>query len=155
MITPADFWSRINVTEPDSCWEWCGARKPPWGYGQVRIERRAYHAHRLAWEIANGQEIPAGLVVMHKCDNPPCCNPAHLSIGTVAQNSVDMVEKGRACFGERNGMSKLTAELVRKMRDEYAAGGVSQRAIAKAYGISQGHVCAVLAGRRWPEMEAS
>jgi hypothetical protein len=82
------------VLDPDTgCHLWNGTRKG--GYGQI-----ASCAHRLAWELANGP-IPKGMQVLHRCDEPRCCNPDHLFLGTQAENMADMSRKGRA----RNGHS--------------------------------------------------
>jgi hypothetical protein len=79
---------------PSGCIEWTGLidRK---GYGKTWFEGRSQGAHRVAWQLANGP-IPDGLMVMHSCDNPPCCNVAHLSLGTAADNQADKAAKGRA-----------------------------------------------------------
>lgn len=81
----------------DGCIEWKGARNPQ-GYGQKCIKGKRYRTHRLAWEWANGP-IPEGLFVLHKCDNPPCCNPDHLFLGTQTDNMQDMLAKGRGING--------------------------------------------------------
>ncbi len=87
------FRSRVDVKGPDDCWEWT-AGKIPGGYGAVWDNSigRHRHAHRLAWELANGP-IPDGLWVLHRCDNPPCCNPAHLWLGTQHDNDMDRTHK--------------------------------------------------------------
>jgi len=91
------FWSR--VAKGDGCWEWTGARKPN-GYGDLTIRPRRWSAHRFAYTVAVGP-IPAGMVVCHTCDNPPCCNPAHLFLGTQADNMADMGRKGRRASSPR------------------------------------------------------
>jgi len=86
------FWAKVDKT--DSCWVWTGATLRR-GYGQIRIPvKKAKQAHRLSWEIHNGP-IPDGMLVCHKCDNPPCVNPAHLFLGTQSDNNKDCVRKGR------------------------------------------------------------
>lgn len=87
--------ARIEVASPDDCWEWIGARTK-YGYGRVGIGRsRTEYAHRLSFMLAYDEDIPAGMHIMHKCDNPPCCNPSHLTIGTASDNAQDRENKGR------------------------------------------------------------
>jgi len=94
------FASRVTPSDPASCWEWSGSRNAD-GYGYLRVgsqrdgTRSRVLAHRLAWMLAHGGAIPGGLFVLHRCDNPPCCNPAHLFLGTNADNVADMLAKGR------------------------------------------------------------
>ncbi len=87
---PERFWAKVERREPHQCWPWKGCTEKS-GYGRAGKRERA---HRIAYMLANGQ-IPAGAVVRHACDNPPCCNPAHLSIGSHGDNSRDSVERGR------------------------------------------------------------
>lgn len=92
------FWARVEKRGPDECWPWTGYRDAK-GYGQIALNRRtAEGAHRVSWALARG-EIPDGIHVLHRCDNPPCCNPAHLFLGTHADNMWDMKAKGRASGG--------------------------------------------------------
>ena len=88
------FWP--NVTKTDDCWIWTGTKLGR-GYGSVRPRKGAHltGAHRFSWAIHNGKWPDKGLVVMHSCDNPECVNPAHLSVGTQAENIKDCVNKGR------------------------------------------------------------
>lgn len=96
-ITPlADRLSRKLVTTSTGCWEFTGYRMPN-GYGKIGLGSREDGndlAHRVAWRLANGP-IPAGMDICHRCDNPPCCNPAHLFLGTRLDNMSDMSRKGR------------------------------------------------------------
>ena len=87
------FWSKVKVGAPDDCWEWQAAKSHK-GYGLYMVAYKHWRAHRFAWTITNGK-IPENLCVMHKCDNPPCVNPAHLSLGTVKDNNLDRINKNR------------------------------------------------------------
>lgn len=77
----------------NGCWEWRGVRTAG-VYGEVRVNGKGVRAHRYMWEQANGP-IPSGLWVLHRCDNPPCVNPAHLFLGTAKDNLLDAIQKGR------------------------------------------------------------
>lgn len=86
-------WWRVLVLEDkDKCWIWTGATTGK-GYGQIVIKYKKYKAHRIAWEVTYGP-VPEGLKVLHTCDNPPCCNPKHLFVGTQKDNMIDASNKG-------------------------------------------------------------
>src|SRR5258708_5631071 len=103
------FWEKVRKTQ--SCWLWTGAHKNGrWPYGVLGGpgDDSPRLAHRVSWELHHGP-IPAGMNVLHKCDNPPCVRPAHLFLGTFADNTADMVKKGRAKGGRPIG-TKLSPE---------------------------------------------
>lgn len=120
---PEHFWGKIERGGADECWAWRANRNQS-GYGlfDIRIDgrRTSVGAHRKAWELTNGP-IPDGLLVMHRCDNPPCCNPAHLMLGTFKDNSADMVAKGRNAktISTHGRVRKLTDADVRVIRSLY------------------------------------
>lgn len=153
-IVPVEerFWKYVNKT--DGCWEWTGARFVAGGYGALNGGRRGVtlRAHRLSWEIHHGP-IPAGMDICHKCDNPPCVNPAHLFPGTTTQNMRDCSGKGRARGGspggERHHQAKLTDVKVLAIRTEYAAGGVGLQPLADRYGVSKKTILNVVHRRVW------
>lgn len=151
-------WPRVAVGAPDECWEWIASRNK--GYGQIGYvladgRRVAYHASRIAYYVANGRPDLSGKVVRHTCDNPPCCNPAHLLTGTDADNAQDKVERGRAGAprGERHPKAKLTEQQVKELRAEYARGGVTHRQLAARYGMAHGTIGAMLRGTGWSTVD--
>ena len=138
---------KFTVGAPDACGEWEGARDPK-GYGRFRFEGRNQTASRTAWVLAYGP-IPEEMFVCHHCDNPPCVNLSHLFLGTVADNAADMVQKNRSARGERSARSRLTTELVRRIRAEFSAGGISHTALARRYGIARPTVSDLLRRDTW------
>lgn len=141
------FWERVEKT--DSCWLWKGARRL--GYGRLLIQGRTRSAHIVAYEEAYGP-VPTGLKVMHRCDNPPCVRPDHLTIGTQAENVLDAVVKGRhknpVMRGERHPLAKLSAIDVAEIRHR-AAQGLTSTEIAKDFPITARSIRRVIAGHRW------
>jgi hypothetical protein len=110
----------------------------------------------MAWEAVNGR-VPDGLWVLHHCDNPPCVNPAHLYVGTHADNMRDMRERRRHWYhadpaniirGERSGAAKLTEAQVRELRRLHDAGR-SYGSLAREYGVSRQAVSSAITGRSW------
>ena len=134
MKTPDDFWRKVTIGAVDECWPFTGGCNHA-RYGRVRYQRHRWIAHRLAWTLTNSP-IPRDMFVLHRCDNPPCCNPAHLFLGTQTDNMQDMTAKGRGKFGERNGRAKLTSEDVRTMRHLYFAERKTQHELAKFFCVS-------------------
>jgi hypothetical protein len=105
----ARFWSKVDKSGgPGTCWPWTGSVSSS-GYGSLTHAGRGIKAHRRAWELTNGAippgDGPHGTCVCHRCDNPLCCNPAHLFLGTTADNTHDMIAKGRKFrpLGDLNG----------------------------------------------------
>jgi hypothetical protein len=89
------YWPKVAKTTPDECWIWQAAAKHPFGYGRMTAGRGVHiKAHQIAWALANGP-IPEEACVLHRCDNPPCCNPAHLFLGSKKDNTRDMMAKNR------------------------------------------------------------
>lgn len=144
------FWSKVDPSAgPDGCWLWTAFRDGD-GYGKIQINRRAHGAHRIAWMFTHGL-IPPGRIVCHRCDNPPCVNPAHLFITTVAGNNRDAARKGRkpGRRGEQHPMVKLTATDVREIRRRYVRGVVGYKRLAPDYGITPGAVEKIVKGLTW------
>lgn len=150
----AAFWRKVDKSAGASaCWLWAGAKHRQ-GYGTATFQHRVYLAHRLAWEYTHWPLLP-GQCVCHTCDVPACVNPAHLFVGTQQDNIADMCAKGRTrvrpCPGERNGMSKLTAEDVKIARMAYEI-GFSQRRIAHALGVDQSNISQIVRRVTWKDL---
>lgn len=131
-------WGQTRRVDKESCWIWTGYTLGKGGYGAIKHNNQRLLVHRVSYELHIGI-IPAGLFVLHKCDNPPCVNPNHLFLGTNQDNMIDMVEKGRnkPRRGETNNKVKLTEAKVREIRQLYATGETSQRKLARRYGVGQ------------------
>ena len=140
------------VIRKKGCWDWSGYKYK--GYGNFRASYKAYRAHRASWIIHFG-EIPEGLCVCHKCDNPPCTNPDHLFLGTKSENSLDMIEKGRSItagkFGSKNHMSKLTDQQREDIIVLYDKGSTNKQ-LAKMFNVSYGTICYTRFGKKKSEV---
>lgn len=150
--TPSKFWSRVSRGLPDECWNWLGA-KSRGGYGNVRFQNKFYRAHRLAYELENGP-FGDGLLVCHRCDNPLCCNPNHLFLGTPKDNVLDAVGKRRMSVCSKNGRALFTDDEALLLRDMYR-GGITATSIARHLGLSKITVWMLCAGKTWKYLEAS
>lgn len=126
------------------------------GYGRISVGNRTMYAHRAAL-LAHRGSLPAGELVLHSCDRPPCVNPDHLRPGSPSDNMTDKVGRGRLVLpgtfihGEGNGQARLTWALVREMRARYARGELTKTSAGREYGISRQSATDVLLGRTWNE----
>lgn len=151
--TPKPIATRLfaKTIKTETCWLWQGS-KGPMGHGQIYLgpenDKRLAFAHRVSWELHYGK-IPSGLFVLHKCDVPNCIRPDHLFLGTKADNSKDMVSKGRQKRGEQLPQTKLTADIVRQIKTSTE----SCLSIAKTFGISPSHAWNIRAGKRWGHID--
>ncbi len=141
------FWKRINIKSKDDCWEWQGCTNTH-GYGICSINYIKQYVHRIAYELTHG-EIPNGLCILHTCDNPSCCNPAHLFLGTQQDNINDKTNKGRQARGERNGRHKLTEEEVKEIRRLYSTGKYFQKELGNMFGVSFPQVSHIINNKQW------
>ena len=133
------FWRKVQKGGPDECWIWLGGKMGK-GYGQFMLGKMDGRttwigAHRFSWMLHNGMEVPKGQQVMHACDNPPCVNPAHLSVGSCADNALDKSVKGRNPGNQTKGrpeLRKWPRSVIAAMRAE----GMTYREIGDALSIA-------------------
>ena len=130
------FWAKVKRGSDHDCWEWQaakagGGKKAMYGY--FRYNSKMIYAHRFAYLLLHG-ELPADQMIRHKCDNPLCCNPAHLIAGTQADNMQDAIERGRIAKGENIGGSILTKSNVRKIKARIK-NGETHKSIATDFGV--------------------
>lgn len=138
--------------DADECWEYVGYRDKG-GYGTIWLGETNLKAHRASWEQFIGP-IPGGLHVCHRCDNPPCVNPAHLFLGTHADNMEDMKQKGRQARGRVNARSAdLTDKDIREIRGLYATGDWSGEKLGKRFGIAQQTVSTIVLRQSWGHVQ--
>lgn len=148
-----DFMRCVDINPETGCWEWNKSRSEKrGGYGQKRLGGKTYKSHRLSWMIFRSH-IPEGLFVCHKCDNPPCCNPDHLFLGTGRDNVRDAIEKGRAFIpttepGELSPSAKLSAVDVLKIREMHKS-GVSLAELGRMFNVTKQAIWRIKEGLSW------
>jgi hypothetical protein len=142
------FWAAVTPRGIEECWLWHGTINPN-GYGTIYCLDRVMGAHRVSWLIHAG-EIPDGMFVLHRCDVPACVNPAHLFLGTPAENVADMIRKGRGAdrHGISTGKIKLTPLGVQTIRWAVAH-GKTHRVVAADFGISRSNVGLIVSRKAW------
>jgi hypothetical protein len=134
-----------KVSKGNECWEWT-ANKNNKGYGQIFFNKRLELAHRVSWILYIG-EIPIGMCVLHRCDNPGCVNPAHLFLGTHTENMLDCKNKGRdhRASGETCARSKLTCSQVKTIK-AMLQNGVRCSEIAKIFEVCRDTIADIKKG---------
>ncbi len=137
-MTPEErFWKATPIGTREACWEWQGHRVRD-EYGSLKLDGKAIRVHRYSWILHNGQ-IPDGLFVLHRCDNPPCVNPDHLFLGTQSDNMLDMSLK------QRNTRARLSTDEVLMIRDSCEI----QQILADRYGVAQSTISKIKLRKRW------
>jgi hypothetical protein len=143
------FWSKVDIRGPHECWEWTAGKLRD-GYGYLNAGGKKYIASRIAYQLTYSP--PGSMCVCHTCDNPGCCNPAHLWLGTRAENIQDRVSKGRN--GGGHPPEKLGEADVQQIRDLYKTGEHTYETLGEMFNISGTHVGYVVTGRRWAKIPA-
>lgn len=138
------FWSKVDIRGDDECWPWTGAIGTQ-GYG-IFYQGKQLYAHRVANELSLGS-IPRGLIILHRCDNRVCCNPAHHIRGTRRDNALDRDEKSRVRHGEDHAFARLSANDVVTIKSR-ASAGEKRIVIATDYGLHRNYVDQVIRGDR-------
>lgn len=150
------FWEMVRRGPSEECWPWTGSTRAG-GYGAIAVRvpgrrHRLAPAHRVSWELHNGP-IPDGLQVLHRCDNPPCVNPAHLFLGTNDDNVADMLSKGRNLVGQRCAHAVLTAEDVRRARVLFRSGTPLGDISRQLGGVNRGTIRSAINRSTWKWVE--
>jgi hypothetical protein len=154
--TPASFWRKVLIgPDPAACWPWSGQINS-WGYGDCHYQGRRTSASRVAYALYRGTWPKDGEVVCHSCDNPICCNPAHLWLGRPGDNVRDCHLKGRG--RHRSGLdhprarAKLDWETAERVKDMHAI-GMNQTVIAKYFGVHSSTISRLVRGEYWNGQE--
>jgi hypothetical protein len=138
------FFKKIDsLNNPNNCWEWT-ASKTGGGYGQFKVNKKPFAAHRWSAQYLAGLSI-TDMVVCHKCDNPKCVNPEHLFVGTQQDNKNDCVNKKRHCYGINHYKTKLTENDVRYIRNSNKSG----YQLAKDFNVTEQHIGHIKNYRTW------
>ena len=140
--TEKRFWSGVDIPDkPDACWNWQRGKNA--GYGLITYQNNKWRAHRLSYTFAYGA-IPAGMWILHHCDNRSCVNPSHLYPGGAIQNARDAVERNGIKRGENSPNAKLTQEDVDTIRSMYASGGCIQKELAAHYEVCHQYINTII-----------
>ncbi len=146
-----DVWKYIDKKSNIECWEWTRSLNTQ-GYGQMNVGGNPYLAHRIVYELTYNQ-IPYKLCVLHSCDNPKCCNPEHLFIGSRDDNNKDKKNKGRSYHpnhkGELNQTSKLTCKDIKEIRNLYSTGKYTQKELGNMFGVVRQNIGKIINHKRW------
>lgn len=151
------FWSKVDMRTPEECWNWQASLNHH-GYGRFKLASEVViHSNRMAWALANRTD-PGEQMVLHGCDNPACCNPSHLRLGTPGDNIRDMDERGRRVIanqaGEANGAAKLDesalALIVSRLRE-----GWTNKQIACGLPVGHALISRIRTGRSWAKQAAA
>ena len=143
-----DIWNRINMRS-NNCWIWMGSvSRQRGGYGQFMARGKGYLAHRLVYELCFGN-IPDDLVVRHLCNNPLCCRPDHLELGTHQDNTNDMLRAQRQARGSRQGNAILDEKHIPEIIKLWNSGKFTQGDIGRMFGVNSRTISRIIVGKGW------
>lgn len=144
------FWNKVDIRGVDECWPWLAGSSNE-GYGRFRLNGRLYGSNILAHLFETGEYDPIFKMVCHTCDNPPCCNPKHLFLGTRSDNMRDASHKGR--LDNRNlKLSKIHRKLTDFQATEIIVSSLSTRELGRLYNISQAVVSSIKLGKSYKDL---
>ena len=150
-MSPCDkerFWSKVDIKSEEECWPWKESTNSD-GYGQFSVggqkTQRKLSSHRVAKTLSMGEEIEEGKLILHACDNPPCCNPGHLFIADHQTNMDDMVSKDRSAISY--GRAKVDWDIVDSIRNSNLSGNQ----LAIDYNLSKGSISDIRNNKIWKE----
>lgn len=154
------FWSRIRRRGPNDCWLWKLGSNSRGGYAITWWEGKTEMVHRIALMLdlnrklkSPGRNLQGGKIIRHSCDNPLCCNPAHLLLSTQIQNIQDRDRKGRTSKGEHRYNAKLTKEKVKEIRHKYVPRKYGLVQLAKEYGVNFTTIDAIIKRKGWKHVD--
>lgn len=151
------FWSKVDMRGPDECWDWQASRHHT-GYGRFKIAGTiSGMANRIAWALSHRQD-PGNMLVRHSCDRPQCCNPAHLELGTHADNMADKSARGRWRGGDHGGVKNPRALITEEQLADIVQGlqrGETNMSIARRLPIGHSMVSKIRVGLMWKEQAAA
>ncbi len=152
MLTSKDierFWSKVNIKGEDDCWEWLGNHDLE-GYGKLSAFHTSFMAHRIMYFLKK-EKFSEDLKILHTCDNPSCCNPNHLKLGTQKDNVQDCINKNRRSpqNGENNHRSILTEKDVKEIKRLYETGQYSYRKLGDIFGVKESTISYAIKGISW------
>ena len=147
------FWSRVKITNDETeCWVWLAGKSGlKVGYGTFWNGEKDIQSHRFALELKLGRRLKDKEYSLHKCDNPPCCNPSRLFVGSHLDNMRDKMAKGRhrSCCGSNHPMAKLTEKDVLHMRAMYGSGEYTKIELSRIFGVTITSVCGIISRESW------
>lgn len=141
------YWAKVDKRNEDECWLWTSANTN--GYGDFWDGKKNYKATRWGYTHFIG-EIPEGMLICHTCDNPPCQNPKHWFLGSVADNNQDKISKNRfkPNLGIKHGMAKLTDNNIREIR-QLRKEGYTLKTISAKYNVTESNISGIAKGKTW------
>lgn len=147
-MTPELFWKKVDIGPSNQCWNWRGCVNST-GYGSLKYQGRSMLAHRIAFELADIRGLHSIECVCHHCDNPICCNPIHLFVGSKSDNNSDRHAKGRSRGGANRGAKNPRARLTDMEIHHIFTSPLPPRLISEQYRIPVSYICDIRAGRAW------